>query len=343
MREPVRQPVDVAVGKFNFDVIVDSSKVNFLALNVQFVFSLIEVGMMDGAYFTSRTEILDFFNNLLNMSLTKIEQTATGAVACQMFDYIFPGTVQMKRINWGAKTDFQYVENYKVLQNAFQKNRVQKPIDVHRLVRAKYQDNLEFCQWLKAFFDHCNPPHRDDYDPLARRALGKGGRTLDDHFRPGGFSGKSSSRANFPPRRAVAPSTTRKNPTHKSSNSTSTRSRNDKANTLSDRSNLHSPRRNSEQIVAEATLMKKNSDLMDRVAELELTLTGIEKERDFYFEKLRGIEVMLQVHEEKVDAKHADELVKKIFKVLYATSEDNIVVSDEGEVRCRPHNFIHII
>lgn len=238
----------------------------------------------------------------------------------------------MKRINWGARTDFQYVENYKVLQNAFQKNRVQKPVDVDRLVRAKYQDNLEFCQWLKAFFDHCNPPHRDDYDPLARRALGKGGRTLEPQFRPGGSSGKSSSRANFPPRRAVAPSTTKKNPTQKLSTTTNTRSRHDKTTTLSDRSNLNSPRRNSEQIVADANLMKKNSDLMDRVAELELTLTGIEKERDFYFEKLRGIEVMLQVHEENGETKHPDELVKKIFKVLYATSEDNIVVTDEGEI-----------
>mmetsp|Transcript_13542 Transcript_13542/g.13120 ORF Transcript_13542/g.13120 Transcript_13542/m.13120 type:complete len:342 (-) Transcript_13542:176-1201(-) len=314
IRGPVRQPADAAIG------------------------------MMDGAYFTSRTEILDFFNNLLGMSLTKIEQTATGGVACQLMDYIFPGTVQMKRINWAARTDFQYVDNYKVLQNAFQKNSVQKPIDVDRLVRAKYQDNLEFCQWLKAFFDHCNPPQRDDYDPLARRALGKGGKSLEQHFRPGGGKAAGSSSRAAPPRRAVVP-TTQPKTTRKSGTRTvrGPRGANEKTSTFSERLTVGSQKITSEKIVVDANLMKKNSELLDRVAELELTLTGIEKERDFYFEKLRGIEVMLQVHEEKGEQNKADELLKNVFKVLYATSEDNVVVTDDGEVLGGNHDVQELL
>jgi hypothetical protein len=52
-------------------------------------------------------------------------------------------------------------------------------IEVEKLCRAKYQDNLEFMQWLKSFFDknYSGAP----YDPVARRAIGRG-RNIVIHF-----------------------------------------------------------------------------------------------------------------------------------------------------------------
>jgi RP/EB family microtubule-associated protein len=51
-------------------------------------------------------------------------------------------------------------------------------------------------------------------------------------------------------------------------------------------------------------------------SELRLEMEGLEKERDFYFEKLRDIEVMLQEVEDKGEG---TTLTASIFKVLYAT------------------------
>ena len=59
--------------------------------------------MMDTAYFTGRGELLSFFNGLLDLNLTKIEQTASGAVACQLIEYIFPKSIPMSRVNWEAR------------------------------------------------------------------------------------------------------------------------------------------------------------------------------------------------------------------------------------------------
>jgi RP/EB family microtubule-associated protein len=43
--------------------------------------------------------------------------------------------------------------------------------EIEKLARAKYQDNLEFAQWLKRFFDLSNGPNlAKDYDAAARRA-----------------------------------------------------------------------------------------------------------------------------------------------------------------------------
>jgi hypothetical protein len=84
-------------------------------------------------------------------------------------------------------------------------------------------------------------------------------------------------------------------------------------------------------IIADATLTKKNSDLNAKLAEMEVACAEVEKERDFNFEKLRHVEVMLQVHQEKGDDNDPERLVANIFQVLYATVEDNYTVDDEGE------------
>ena len=86
---------------------------------------------------------------------------------------------------------------------------------------------------------------------------------------------------------------------------------------------------------ADPKLLKKNTELTNKVAELEDTLVNLEKERDFYFQKLRDVEMMLQVHQEKLgeDSTHETSLLDNVFKILYATTEDPVVVTAEGEVR----------
>ena len=68
-------------------------------------------------------------------------------------DCLYPGTFGFSKVKWDAKHEYEFVENYKVLQNAFDKNGIKRHIEVSKLVKAKYQDNLEFCQWLKAYFE----------------------------------------------------------------------------------------------------------------------------------------------------------------------------------------------
>ena len=63
-----------------------------------------------------------------------------------------------------------------------------------------------------------------------------------------------------------------------------------------------------------ANMAAQIEDLNTQVMESKLTIEGLEKERDFYFGKLRDIEVLAQEHEND-----GNEIVQKILGVLYAT------------------------
>ena len=45
----------------------------------------------------------------------------TGAVACQICDAVFPGSVPMSKVKWDARNDYEFVHNYKILQRVFEK------------------------------------------------------------------------------------------------------------------------------------------------------------------------------------------------------------------------------
>lgn len=347
------------------------------------------VGLMDAAYFVSKNELLAFFNTTLDMNLTKIEQTCTGAVACQLCEYIFPRSIPVSRIDWSCKASFEYVANYKLLQAAFTKNRVRRHLDVDKLIQGKFQINLEFCQWLKAWHDQ-QVPDRGDYDAAAVRAKGKGGKNLPPQFRSrasGSAGGGGSARR--PPRSASSLSSafsadTPSRPSSSASSSTPgsrrhssilsssvakkratgigggglpppAAGRTHKENSTPSAANrsLATPKRGSRptstaklssSAVSAATAAaaakseaalteanKKATELTNRVAELQLLLEKSDADKEFYFEKLRGVEAL--VHANDLGTNNgitAEQVVQRIGKVLTVGQGEEIPVDESG-------------
>ena len=50
----------------------------------------------------------------------------TGSVYCQIVDVIHPGKVAMNKVNWKAKSDYEFINNLKILQTAFDKAGVKR-------------------------------------------------------------------------------------------------------------------------------------------------------------------------------------------------------------------------
>ena len=346
------------------------------------------VGLMDAAYFVSKNELLAFFNNTLDLNLTKIEQTCTGAVACQLCEYIFPRSIPVSRIDWSCKASFEYVANYKLLQAAFTKNRVRRHLDVDKLIQGKFQINLEFCQWLKAWHDQ-QVPDRGDYDAAAVRAKGKGGKNLPPQFRSrasGSAGGGGSARR--PPRSASSLSSafsadTPSRPSSSASSSTPgsrrhssipsssvakkratgtgggglpppAAGRTHKENSTPSAANrsLATPKRGSRptstakspsSAVSAATAAaaakseaalteanKKATELTNRVAELQLLLEKSDADKEFYFEKLRGVEALVHANHLGEDGSTAEWVVQRIGKVLSVGQGEEIPVDESG-------------
>jgi hypothetical protein len=65
-------------------------------------------------------------------------------------------------------------------------------------------------------------------------------------------------------------------------------------------------------------LKQANQDSQRSYTELRTEMEGLEKERDFYFEKLRDIEIVLQDLEDKGEG---TPLSAALFKILYATAD----------------------
>lgn len=110
-------------------------------------------------------------------------------------------TSRIVQVKFSASTEYDMINNYKVLQNVFNKLNISKvrlgaslrsgsvsrfhclstvfflqSIDVNKLIKGKPLDNMEFMQWLKSHFDKVTAGQGvPDYNGPGRRSQTKGG------------------------------------------------------------------------------------------------------------------------------------------------------------------------
>jgi RP/EB family microtubule-associated protein len=238
----------------------------------------------------SRQELLTWMNNLLQLNVTRIEQCGTGAAFCQIFDSVFMD-VPMSRVRFNVNTEYAYLQNFKVLQNVFARHQIDRPVNVEQLVKCRMQDNLEFLQWAKRFWDQHYPG--GEYDALGRR---KGsGPPAAAQPRAGATSAGSARRSGSTPTTGTA------------------RTRIAAGSSASGSASV--------------------SALTQEIATQREAITGLEKERDFYFHKLREIEVLLQqeIDDDPQLTAGDNPFVKRIQDILYST-EEGFEIPPEAEV-----------
>ncbi|KAM0127526.1 hypothetical protein ACHAPC_006281 [Botrytis cinerea] len=203
----------------------------------------------------------------------------------------------MSKVKFNVNTEYAYLQNFKVLQNTFTRHQVDRNIHVEQLIKCKMQDNLEFLQWTKRYWDQYFPG--GEYDAVARRRAA-GGPGAAPSAAPRASAGSGAAR------RGVTPTTTG--------------ARVAKVGAVGGGA-------------ASAALKAENDTLKETVA-------GLERERDFYFSKLRDIELLVQqaCEEDPEIEKQEDGLIKHIQTILYST-EDGFEIPAEAEVDDQEETF----
>jgi RP/EB family microtubule-associated protein len=251
--------------------------------------------------------LLSWLNDFFNAGYTKVEQMSNGAMACQIMDAIYPGKVPLQKVNFDARTQPECVANFKVLQSVFDKESIPKYIDVPKLLNAKFQDNLEFLQWLKQYFDKNYAGQ--EYNAVERKEWARAQYKKGHKFAGGArTSGPSAAAPASKPvtKPAAAPVRTKPavaaKPTVTSTSTASKKSPPVGGRTVNN--------------AAQSTAADESAAV---IAQMQATMEGLEKERGFYFGKLREIEIMCQDENAEVDVA---KLKEQILNILYQTDDN---------------------
>lgn len=168
------------------------------------------------------------------------------------------------------------------LADAFGRHGIERTIPIESLTKCKMQDNLEFLQWSKRYWDQYFPGH--EYDAVARRKAAGAAAPPGPSARTSAVGGAT--------RKPAAPSTARAAPRTGSAAGGAAGG------------------------AASMVLRQENETMKEAIA-------GLEKERDFYFSKLRDIELLLQtaIEQDPEIEKDDNGLVRNIQAILYSTEE----------------------
>lgn len=235
-----------------------------------------------------------------------------GAAYCQFMDMLFPGCISLKKVKFQAKLEHEYIHNFKLLQASFKRVNVDKILPVEKLVKGRFQDNLDFIQWFKKFFD-ANYDGKE-YDPMQARQGQDATPPPDPGEQIFNLPKKSAHAASSP----TAGATRSTSSTPKSSTSTSRPSSAKKIPVMS-----ATPAKGEKELEAQVT------QLNEQLNTLKLALEGAEKERDFYFGKLREVELLCQEQGQE-QGQDSGPFVERLMEVLY-TADDQEAGGEEHE------------
>jgi len=261
--------------------------------------------MMHEGYFVGRKELVAWVQQYFQPNFAKVEDCASGVVYCQVIASIYPGAVPMSKVKMQAKTEVDFIHNFKILQTAFSKKKIDRYIEVDKLTKRSFQTNMEFLQFMKCYWD-MHAPNGAGFDaanaPLAENGPPNGEPT---------------------PEKAPVQKVPVQKPEQGAGGGAKLAGGAKRAGAV--RKELAAPAAPTAGLAAASSEQQRQMAL--EVTELKMSVENLERERDFYYSKLREVEVLCQAHE----AEQAP-FLQSVLEILYKTDDaDEFVTPDDAE------------
>ncbi|KAH0576609.1 Microtubule binding protein EB1 [Spironucleus salmonicida] len=110
-------------------------------------------GIHSACYQVGRMQLVQWLHEMLNENVEKVEDVSSGHHYCILLEALYPGQINVPKIIMNAKLEWEKVSNLKMVQNCLIQHKVDRAVDVDKLAKGKFQDNIEFLQWFKWFFE----------------------------------------------------------------------------------------------------------------------------------------------------------------------------------------------
>ena len=178
---------------------------------------------------------------------------------------------------------------------------IDKVIPAEALMKGKPLDNIEFCQWLKHYYS--NVAVVEEYDGFAEREAKNPGLC------------KKTKKWN--PNSGEAPAPAPKRPAAKKAPAKAPMAANSARPASRAAPSAASAETSAALKAAEETVAAQKEE----ISELKLNVDALTKERDFYFGKLRDVEIMIQERETNEENEAVLAAFEEIKAILYATDE----------------------
>ncbi|OMJ69159.1 hypothetical protein SteCoe_33176 [Stentor coeruleus] len=225
-----------------------------------------------------RLELLSWINEMTESDYPRIEALSDGIAYCQLIDLLHPKTVALIKLNFYPRSEDDNYKNLKVLEDAMIKLRSKRTIDTAKLSRSKFPDNMDFLQWLYQYWLQNKDSVEERYPAYAKRieAYKKQKKIPND-------------KTNFE--------------VHMSSHLIPNDPDFDVSERLSP--DLNQQRKNQ----LKDLVLSLEQELTNQVSNYKLLqedIQQVEEERNFYFQKLRQIEIVCGESEDPVCAQLID-------------------------------------